>query len=97
MRRPETRIRVLAFVEERIATTGYAPTLREIGDELGFSAVAAWKHVGSLVREGWLAKMPSRRLFHPGITNLAAVPTAELRAELRRRERAAAQRQDLAA
>ncbi len=91
-RAPEVRERVHAFVLSRIQS-GYPPTLAEVGEEFGFSAVAAWKHVNALVRAGRLARgLRGRRLIIPDAVQIETMPTETLVAELNRRER-----QDIAA
>lgn len=61
-RRPsgEARQRVLVFVRER-SLAGAPPTIREVQDHLGFSAVqSARQHLEALVAEGKLTKTAGR-------------------------------------
>lgn len=45
------------FVRDHIQEHGYAPTLKEIGDEFGLSSPATvYKHVEQLVQKGYLRK-----------------------------------------
>jgi len=49
--------RILDFIKEYTRDNGYAPTLKEIGQEIGGkSAAAAYQHVESLRVKGYLSK-----------------------------------------
>lgn len=74
---------VCAFFDDK----GYSPSVYEIGEHFGFSPVAAWKHVKTLVEEGRLARPKGRYrgLVIPGRIDLRPVTTVALLAELRRR------------
>lgn len=49
------QLEVLEFIRDTIARLGYAPTLREIAEEFGFSSTAsAQKHIALLQKKGYL-------------------------------------------
>lgn len=54
---PDQQQRVLRFVAERFATTGTGPSVREVGDEIGWnSPSSAQYHLDQLIEGGWLAR-----------------------------------------
>lgn len=85
MRRDSHRPQVLAFVRDRIEQTGFAPSCREIGDGLGISGVASWRHVQALIAEGKLTAPARGKFGLPDPVGLESVGTDRLRAELARR------------
>lgn len=76
--RGESRERVFAFVRERLLA-GEPPTVREVQDAMGFSAVQTVReHLEALVKEGRLEKEAGRsrgyRLPRRGGRDLPSVP-----------------------
>lgn len=56
------RAAIVAFVAGYWRTTGYAPSLREVGDAVGLRSVSVvHRHVGLLVDAGVLAVDPRRQ------------------------------------
>lgn len=52
---------VLRFVAQYIASHGYPPTIREIGDHFGWTSTTAPRdHVAALRRKGALTGLPHR-------------------------------------
>lgn len=51
---------VLRFILEYSRKTGTAPSLEDIGNELGFSRQAAHYHVAALSKKGWLTPLRGR-------------------------------------
>lgn len=92
---------VFDFIRDTIERRGRAPTLDEIGRRYGYTPVNAHHKIESLVRQGRLVKHgvgKSYELVIVGRVDLRGVLTKALRAELDRRERAAAaEAQDIAA
>jgi SOS-response transcriptional repressor LexA len=82
-------IRTLDFIRERKVTTQVSPTLDEICAHMGWAAKStAHRVVTELVRQGLLIRKTAskRGLELPDMPKLAAVSTADLRAELARRQ-----------
>lgn len=81
-------VKVLDFVRERIAVTGFGPSIVEIGRHLGCKG-KSHPHtiVDRLVDEGYLKRIPNRArgLRLADTPDLRAAPTDALRAELARR------------
>jgi repressor LexA len=81
------QLKVLDYVRERIEITGVGPSYDEIREALGHKSKSSTSRiVDALVREGKLFRKEGR---HRGLSltshSLAEVPTADLRAELARR------------
>lgn len=56
------QLRVLQLIAECRAKKGYAPTLQEIGDELGIDKVSAHDRVSALIAKGLVVKTaPGKR------------------------------------
>ncbi len=54
--------KVLAFIRQHIDSHGWAPTLREIGNGLGYSSPnTARQHVMALEKKGWVERGPGAR------------------------------------
>lgn len=51
---------VLRFIAKSIASNGYPPTVREVGDKFGMSCTGANDHIKALVRKGWLSRAAGR-------------------------------------
>lgn len=73
---------VLDFISESIASRGFPPTLREIGNHLGIrSTNGVNDHLRALERKGYLTRedMKSRtlRLVHGGASQASAAPRTE--------------------
>ncbi|RYF10146.1 MAG: hypothetical protein EOO40_05710, partial [Deltaproteobacteria bacterium] len=52
---------IVDFIAERIHACGYAPTIREIGTQLGIrSTNGVADHVKALKRKGYLAQTPQK-------------------------------------
>jgi SOS-response transcriptional repressor LexA len=81
------REKVFAFVCTYFDKHGYSPTLNEIGVHFGFSSVAAWKHVKTLIEQGRLRRSRERDRYItiPGKIDLRPIPTDALVTELARR------------
>jgi SOS-response transcriptional repressor LexA len=72
------RLAVLQFIATTIHNKGVAPTLREVGDQLGVKKTTALEHVAHLIEKGWLVKEPhvSRGLLiAPGVVVPGMEPT----------------------
>ncbi|MDH7971746.1 MarR family transcriptional regulator [Sphingomonas sp. AR_OL41] len=80
-------VRALEFVRDFIDTRGFAPSLVEIAKELEVSRPRVTQLVKALVDQGQLTKEGRkwRSLEIVGVTDLRAVPTSRLQAELGRR------------
>lgn len=79
--------KLLDFIRERIEATGVAPSYADMATAIGTaSRTTPHELVERLIADGHLVKRPGR---HHGIElpgpNLAAVPTAILKAEIARR------------
>jgi hypothetical protein len=82
----DSRSRIRDFVRSRIESVGAAPTYREIGDHVGISAPAAWKHIAALVEEGVFVRKGERGpIYLPDHVDLTSIATDALRGELARR------------
>lgn len=89
----ENQQKLLDFIRARIETTGGSPTYEEMRQHLGCASKSlVARVVESLVEQGKLYRMAKR---HRGLAltphNLSSVPTADLTAELARRERSGGQ------
>ncbi|RIA44081.1 hypothetical protein DFR49_2318 [Hephaestia caeni] len=80
-------LKTLDYVRETIAGLGYAPTLAEIGAQVGISTGAAGRIVGRLADDGKVVRdyYRHRSLRLPEAPDLTTIPTVALRAELGRR------------
>ena len=86
MKQGVTRRKVGAFVRDYFDRFDEQPTCREIGDALGISAVAAWKHIQTLVGERKLIRLGGGMIALPDDDgSLSVVRTSDLKAELARR------------
>lgn len=87
MKRPRnSRYRkVVDFIRERLETVCDAPSYREVGESIGISAVAAWKHAQRAIDEGIFVKLPNGALQLPDSVDLTGVSSGKLRGELARR------------
>ncbi|AJP73143.1 LexA family protein [Sphingomonas hengshuiensis] len=76
----------LDFVRERITKAGFAPTLKEIAEQVGVSEPGARRIVEALAAQGYLQRKPgmTRGIELPG-SDLRVVDSAALCAELKRR------------
>lgn len=54
----ERQATALRFIVERLDRTGQAPTLMEIGAELGAGLSAAYTQVTALQRKGYVRRLP---------------------------------------
>ena len=54
------RQRILAFIRRFHSEHGFAPTVREIGDEVGMGASVVQHHLNQLQRMGWIRRHPNR-------------------------------------
>lgn len=53
----ERQVKVLRFIERSVSTTGYPPTIREIGNAFGIKSTNGVNdHLRALMRKGYLAK-----------------------------------------
>lgn len=48
----ERQQQVIDFISEWIATHGYSPSFKDIGDGMGFSIKAAYDHLSALRKKG---------------------------------------------
>ena len=51
---------VLMFIKNYIHEKGYPPSMRDIGDSMGFSAKAACDHLRAIERKGYITSLPDR-------------------------------------
>jgi len=56
----QKQARILSFIDEYISENGYAPTLREIGEEFGVTRVTAHQHVGALEEKEFIEREPNQ-------------------------------------
>jgi len=66
----ERQIKVLRYIEKAVATSGYPPTIREIGNAFGIKSTNGVNdHLRALMRKGYLAKQAGKsrtlRLLQP--------------------------------
>jgi len=79
-------VRTLEFVRDFIDTRGFAPSLAEIAEHLDVSRPRVTQLVMSLIDQGRVTRGRKwRSLEVVGATDLRAVPTSRLQAELGRR------------
>jgi SOS-response transcriptional repressor LexA len=53
----ERQVKVLRFIERSVSSTGYPPTIREIGNAFGIKSTNGVNdHLRALMRKGYLAK-----------------------------------------
>jgi hypothetical protein len=78
------RQQVMDEYRRYIEGAGMPPSLRHVGDKLGITAPAVYKHRQALLHEGKLV-YTNGRLDLPGRIDLAEVSTQAMRAELARR------------
>lgn len=57
-----TQLKVLDFVDRFHRERHYAPTVKEVGEHFGVSAVAAKRTIDRLVEKGWLNRQDNARL-----------------------------------
>lgn len=55
-----TRRRILSVIREYYTANGYAPSIREIGDQVGLSVSAVQHQLVQLERMGWIRRDPNR-------------------------------------
>lgn len=68
----ERQIKVLRYIEKAVATSGYPPTIREIGNAFGIKSTNGVNdHLRALMRKGYLAKQAGKsrtlRLLQPKV------------------------------
>ena len=90
----ELQNKMLVFIGQYIGERGYSPSYVEIGQHLGLTSKSNINRLANaLVDRGLLVREPGKvRTLVPtsvGHAALRLIPTAELRAELARREEAA--------
>jgi len=57
----ERQIKVLRYIEKAVATSGYPPTIREIGNAFGDKSTNGVNdHLRALMRKGYLAKQAGK-------------------------------------
>jgi SOS-response transcriptional repressor LexA len=57
----ERQIKVLRYIEKAVATSGYPPTIREIGNAFGIKSTNGVNdHLRALMRKGYLAKQAGK-------------------------------------
>lgn len=65
---------ILDLIHDTVATRGYPPSVREIGDAVGLSSPSTvHSHLSTLVREGYLRRDPSK----PRAIEVLGVPDAD--------------------
>jgi repressor LexA len=52
------QLEILRFIRDYRATNGYSPTMQEIAGLLGVNKVTVFEHVESLVKKGFLRRLP---------------------------------------
>lgn len=66
------RTRLLVFIQAYIETHGWSPTVREIGDALGWHMSHVYWHLSKLTTRGYVAWEPGKsrtlRLLRPIVT-----------------------------
>jgi hypothetical protein len=86
MRADSHRPQVLAAFRTHFEKYGRSPTCRQLGLDVGISAVAAWKNVQALIYDRKLLKNADGSVsLADWPADLSTVPTGKLRGELARR------------
>ncbi len=50
----EKQLRIFNFIKEAIETSGYPPTVREIGDRFGITVKGAYDHLKAIEKKGYI-------------------------------------------
>lgn len=70
----DTQRATIAFITDFVATRGFPPSLKEIGDHFGITSRAADDRLKWLVRKGLVRKEPNRTRSYAVAKTVPAVP-----------------------